>query len=346
MKFSLFIHMERFDESKSHKELLAELVELVHIAEKGGFETVWIGEHHAMEFTIAPNPLNYLAYLAPLTERIRLGAGTFVAPFWDPIRMAGEAAMIDVMSDGRLEVGIARGAYQYEFDRMAGGMDASTGGKYMRELVPAVQKLWAGDYAHQGECYSFPTSTSVPKPIQNEPHPPIWIAARDPDSHNFAVSQGCNVMVTPLAKGDEEVIDLANKFNGALVNNPDVPRPKLMALQHAYICEEESDWEKGARAIRHWYATFSGYFKNDHEPVNGFCNPVPDEDMAKVPGFDLESLHKNMMIGTPEAVVPRLKQYEELGVDEYSFWIDNSMSHEEKKKSLQLFVDRVVPDFK
>tara|TARA_R110000868_G_scaffold307426_2_gene568967 strand:- start:29229 stop:30245 length:1017 start_codon:yes stop_codon:yes gene_type:complete len=338
--------MERFDETKSHKELLSDLVELVQLAEAGGFTTVWIGEHHAMEFTIAPNPLNYLAYLTPLTKTIRLGAGTFVAPFWDPIRMAGESAMVDVMSDGRLEIGIARGAYQFEFDRMAKGMDASTGGKYLRELVPAVQKLWQGDYAHDGECYSFPMSTSVPKPIQNEPHPPLWIAARDPDSHNFAVSNGCNVMVTPLAKGDQEVSDLMDKFNTALSNNPDVDRPKIMALQHAYICEDESGCEFGARAIRRWYANFSAFFRNDQDPVNGFCKEVPDEEMAQVPGFDLKSLSKNMMIGTPEMVIPRLKKYEEIGIDEYSFWTDNSMSHEDKKRSLELFINKVMPAFK
>ncbi|MBX2857508.1 MAG: LLM class flavin-dependent oxidoreductase, partial [Cellvibrionaceae bacterium] len=70
---------------------------MVKTAEDGGFNTVWIGEHHAMEFTISPNPLTFLANLAPLTTRIRLGAGTLVAPFWHPIRLAGEAALVDIM---------------------------------------------------------------------------------------------------------------------------------------------------------------------------------------------------------------------------------------------------------
>ena len=207
MRFSLFVHMERWDDSVSHRQLFEDLTELTLMAEAGGFGTVWIGEHHAMEYTISPNPMPLLAYLAARTSTIRLGAGTIIAPFWNPIRVAGECALLDVISGGRAEIGLARGAYQFEFDRMAGGIPASSGGKHLRELVPAVRELWKGDYAHDGEIWSFPTSTSVPKPIQ-QPMPPVWIAARDPDSHDFAVRNGCNVMVTPLMKGDEEVADL------------------------------------------------------------------------------------------------------------------------------------------
>ena len=231
MKFSLFVHMERWDESISHRQLFEDLTELTLMAEAGGFSTVWIGEHHAMEYTISPSPMPLLAYLAAKTTTIHLGAGTIIAPFWHPLRVAGECALLDVISNGRMEVGLARGAYQVEFDRMAGGMPASSGGQALREMVPVVRALWQGDYAHDGDIWKFPTSTSVPKPVQ-KPNPPMWIAARDPDSHNFAVANGCNVMVTPLMKGDEEVLDLKNKFQTALDNNPGVPRPQLMVLRH------------------------------------------------------------------------------------------------------------------
>ena len=76
MKFSLFVHMERWDDSVSHRQLFEDLTELTLMAEAGGFSTVWIGEHHSMEYTISPSPMPQLAYLAARTERIRLGAGT------------------------------------------------------------------------------------------------------------------------------------------------------------------------------------------------------------------------------------------------------------------------------
>lgn len=117
MKFSLFVHMERWDESVSHRQLFEELTELTLMAEAGGFCTVWVGEHHAMEYTISRSPMPILANLAARTSTIRLGAGTLIAPFWHPLRAAGECALLDVISAGRMEVGLARGAYQVELDR-------------------------------------------------------------------------------------------------------------------------------------------------------------------------------------------------------------------------------------
>ena len=152
----------------------------------------------------------------------------------------------------------------------------------------------------------------------------MWIAARDPDSHNFAVANGCNVMVTPLMKGDEEVLDLKNKFQAALDNNPGVPRPQLMVLRHTHVhtADDPQGWEVGAKAISKFYRTFDAWFGNKTTPVNGFLAPSPEE------------------------IIPRIKYYQELGVDEFSFWCDNSLPHAEKKKSLELFIKHVVPAFR
>src|SRR5437899_1731005 len=119
---------------------------------------------------IAPNPLVLIVHWAAHARRIRLGTAVITAPYWNPLRAAGEIALADILTGGRLEVGFGRGAYQYEFDRMAGGMAQERGGDYLRELVPAVQKLWQGDYAHDGTIWKFPRATSVPKPLQ-QPHP-------------------------------------------------------------------------------------------------------------------------------------------------------------------------------
>ena len=132
MKFSLFAHIERYDESVSHKQLLDELTEFTLLAEAGGMETIWIGEHHGMEYTVAPNPFINLAYLAAKTTTIRLGTVNVIAPFWHPIRLAGETALCDVTSNGRVDLGIARGAYMFEYERLMPGLDAMEAGLRMR----------------------------------------------------------------------------------------------------------------------------------------------------------------------------------------------------------------------
>lgn len=346
MRFSLFVHMERWDEQTTHREQFENLAELALMAEAGGFGTVWVGEHHAMEYTISPSPMPVLSYLAAKTSTIRLGAGTLIAPFWNPIRAAGECALLDVISNGRMEVGLARGAYQIEFDRLVPGVKASDGGKHLRELVPAVRALWQGDYAHDGEIWQFPTSTSVPKPVQ-QPTPPIWIAARDPASHDFAVEQGCNVMVTPLMKGFEEVAHLKAKFDTAVANHPEVAKPEIMVLRHTYVHspDEPEGWRPAAEAISKFYRTFDAWFGNKTVPANGFLEPSPESKFADRPEFEPESLHQTAMIGTPAEVIAKLKEYEALGIDEFSFWTDNSMSHAEKRESLRRFIEEVVPAF-
>ena len=156
MKFSIFHQVERYDDSISHRQLQEELTELTLLAERGGFDKVWIGEHHAMEFTVSPNAFVSLAYLASITSTIRLGTGTVIAPFYNPIRLAGEIGQLDVMSNGRVEVGIARGAYNFEYDRQFPNEASFTGdtrktdlawdaGLRMRELVPATQGVQASD---------------------------------------------------------------------------------------------------------------------------------------------------------------------------------------------------------
>ena len=261
MDFSLFAHMERIDEGQSQKRLYEEFVELCQIADRSGFKTIWNGEHHGMNFTIAPNPFVNLVDLANKTENVRLGTGTIIAPFWHPIKLAEEAAMTDIISGGRLELGIARGAYSFEYDRLADGIDPFSAGNALREIVPAIKALWKGDYTGEGEHWSFPKTTSSPKP-QQTPNPPIWIAARDQNSHDFALKEGCNVQVTPLWFGDEEVISLMEKFNIACETHKEIKRPKIMVLRHTFVAETEEEISQGAKDISRFYCYFGAWFKN------------------------------------------------------------------------------------
>jgi len=343
MRFSLFVHMERSDPAKPHRELFEELEELVLMAEHAGFETAWIGEHHGMEFTIAPNPFVQLAYLAAKTKTIRLGTGNVIAPFWHPIKLAGEAAITDVASNGRLDLGIARGAYTFEYERLLPGLDAWGAGQRLRELVPAVKKLWEGDYAHQGEFWSFPVTTASPKPVQADL--PIWIAARDPNSHDFAVASGCNVQVTPLASGDGEVTSLMERFNTACGNHPDIPRPRIMLLQHTFVSDSPRETEQLSKDLSAFYCMFGAWFQNKRPIHQGIMDPLSDAEMAAMANFSPEAVRNNLVIGEPDEVIARLRGYAALGYDQFSIWIDSGLSHARKKKSLELFIRHVLPAF-
>lgn len=344
MRFSLFVHMERVSSDQDQRELYDQFVELAKMADEGGMHAVWTGEHHGMDFTISPNPFLNLIDLARQTKNVRLGTGTVIAPFWHPIRLAGEAAMTDMIVDGRLDLGIARGAYSYEYERMMPGMDAWEAGLRMRELVPAIKGLWKGDYAQDGQFHSFPATTSSPKPVQKD-GPPIWIAARDPNSHEFAVSNGCHVQVTPLWQGEAEIIKLMETFNAACAKFPDVPRPEIMLLNHTYIASDAADAQQAAEEINRFYCYFGAWFKNERPVSQGLIETLSDEDIAAHPFYTPEAMLRDNVIATAEDAIARIKGYEEMGYDEYSLWIDSGMSFDRKKASLERFIQDVMPAF-
>ncbi|MEM7536444.1 MAG: LLM class flavin-dependent oxidoreductase [Chloroflexota bacterium] len=336
--------MERLNDDQSQQQLYEEYIDLCILADKSGFSKIWTGEHHGMNFTIAPNPFINLVDLARRTENVRLGTATIVAPFWHPIKLAGEAAMTDIITEGRLEIGLARGAYSFEYDRLADSISAWDAGQKLREIIPAIKGLWAGDYAHDGAFWSFPKTTSSPKPFQ-QPHPLLWIAARDPNSHEFAVVNGCHVQVTPLWLGDEEVESLMQRFNDACAAHPEVMRPQIMVLRHTFVAETEAELEQGAKDLSRFYCYFGAWFKNERPISQGLIQPLTEDEMTAIDMYSPDKMRRNNVVGTPDEVIARLKTYEALGYDEYSFWIDSSMSYEDKRRSLELFIDKVMPAF-
>ena len=344
MKFSLFVHMERVTPQEPERQLYEEMLELCRIADEGGMHAIWTGEHHGMSFTIAPNPLLNLVDLARRTRNVRLGTGTVIAPFWHPIRLAGEAAMADIIMDGRLDLGIARGAYSFEYERLMPGLDAWNAGGRMRELVPALQGLWAGDYTHDGEYWQFPKTTSAPKPLQS-PGVPIWVAARDPSSHDFAVANGCNVQVTPLHNGHDEVVSLMDRFDTACAAHPDVPRPKILILQHGYVAADAADAELAANELHAFYCYFGAWFLNKRPITQGLIAPLTPAEIAAHPVYSAKAMRENLLIGDAPEVIEKLRRIEALGYDEFSLWIDSGMSFERKKASLERLIRDVMPAF-
>jgi alkanesulfonate monooxygenase SsuD/methylene tetrahydromethanopterin reductase-like flavin-dependent oxidoreductase (luciferase family) len=287
---------------------------MVQMADRGGFDIVWAAEHHALEMTIAPNPFQILTWWAAHTQRIRLGTAVAVAPYWHPIDLAGEAAFTDLISGGRLEFGIGSGGYQREFDRMHAGLKQSDGWRYMNEMLPAVKALWAGDYAHDGEFWSFPTSTSVPKPLQS-PHPPIWVAARAPVTFDYAVKQNCNIMSWPLTRPMSEVELYKSRLDEAMEANPGSQRP------------------------------FENLFKNLGDVTNGFPKEVDLASIANRDEYNPRMLHDNLMFGTPDEIIAKFGPYEDLGVDAFIYYASLGLGQPEQKRSLELFVNEVIPAF-
>ena len=344
MKFQLAINMERIDESQSMEDLRDHTLKMVQMADRGGFNIAWAAEHHALEMTIAPSPFQILTWWAAHTEKIRLGTAVVVAPYWNPVKLAGEAALADLFSGGRLEFGIGSGAYQREFDRMRPGLKQSDAWRYMHEMLPALRALWAGDYEHKGEFWSFPTATSVPKPVQ-KPHPPVWVAARAPITYDYAVKNDCNIMSWPLTRSFAEAELYKSRLDEAMVANPGCSRPVFAMMRHTAVYGSKSEWEVPVQAVQRALGQFENLFRNLGDVVNGFPKQVPLKDLENRDEYDPRMLSENLMFGTPDEVIAKLKRYEEIGVDAFIYYASMGLGHEEQKRSLALFCSEVIPAF-
>jgi alkanesulfonate monooxygenase SsuD/methylene tetrahydromethanopterin reductase-like flavin-dependent oxidoreductase (luciferase family) len=344
MKFAIVLNLDRLSDDTPMNTIWDRVLEMLSLAEQGGFDIALTAEHHTIETTIAPNPFQVVANWAAHVKRMRLGSGVLSAAYWHPIRLAGEAALCDVLTGGRLEFGIGRGSYQYEFDRMRPGIDQHEGTGFMKELVPLVQALWKGDVTYEGERWQFPAATSVPKPLQKS-GPPIWVAARDPGTFDWAVSQGYNIMATPLHAPHAEVENLMQRFEATVTRYPNQARPKMMMLRRTSVYEDRDGWREPVEALTNYGRYFENLMKNAGGVHNGFPQPVDYAVVANKTDYTPDALRRNMMFGTPEEVIEKLRAYEALSIDYFLYGAFFGQSYERTKRSLELFIRHVMPAF-
>ena len=344
MKFQLAINLERIDDSLDMNDVARHTLEMVQMAEEGGFDIVWAAEHHAIEMTIAPNPFQILTWWAGETSKIRLGTAVATAAYWHPINLAGEAAFLDLISGGRLEFGIGSGAYQREFDRMKPGLKQSDAWRYMQEMLPAVRALWQGDYAHDGEFWQFPTSTSVPKPVQADM--PVWVAARSPITYDYAVRNRCHINCWPLTRPFAEAELYKRQLDEAIAKADNGWSPRFALMRHACIYDNAADRQQALDAIRRLLSQFENLFRNAGDVVNGFPAALPLDQIAGREQYDPEMLEENLMFDSPETAIGKLKQYEDLGVNEFIYYASMGLDHDAQKRSLKMFCNEVMPEFR
>jgi alkanesulfonate monooxygenase SsuD/methylene tetrahydromethanopterin reductase-like flavin-dependent oxidoreductase (luciferase family) len=224
------------------------------------------------------------------------------------------------------------------------GLKQSDAWRYMNEMIPVLKALWAGDYEHNGEFWSFPTATSVPKPVQ-KPHPPIWVAARSPITFDYAVKQGCNVMSWPLTRPFAEAELYKSQLDEALAANPDAARPTFAMMRHTALYDTTAGRDAAIAAIQGVLGQFENLFRNLGDVTNGFPKKIPLEELTDREQYNADMLETNLMFGSPDEVIAKLKLYQALGVDDFIYYASMGLGHKEQKHSLELFCSEVIPAF-
>ncbi|MEV4090036.1 LLM class flavin-dependent oxidoreductase, partial [Nonomuraea fuscirosea] len=197
MKFSTFHLFHRFD-GQSFKDVYDYHLELIELAEELGFDGVRLAEHHFRDYGVVPNLFTMLAHAAARTTDLRLGTGIVVLPLHDPVHVAEEAALVDVLSGGRLELGIGRGYQSFEFEGF--GIDLAEARDRFNEALEVIVGLWTQDsYQHEGKFYKTGAEVSlVPRPLQS-PHPALHVAAVSPETVTMYAERGLPILADPAA---------------------------------------------------------------------------------------------------------------------------------------------------
>jgi natural product biosynthesis luciferase-like monooxygenase protein len=209
-------------------ELYARWLEQIDAAENLGFDSLWITEHHFRHFGgMMPSPSVILAAAAQRTRRLRLGCAVSILPMHNPLRIAEEFAMVDLLSNGRLNFGAGRGMHPTEYAVF--GYDWKNAQSRLPEALDIVIKAWTdGEFEWRGQHYQFPKLNVYPKPAQ-KPHPPIYVTAnRDPESFAMIAARGHHLMTLPWIASNELQGQRVRQYQAALqsaghsVENTDV----------------------------------------------------------------------------------------------------------------------------
>ncbi len=291
--------------------------ERMAIMDEGGYDAVWLAEHHFNTYSVCPSPLMMATHVAARTKNLRIGTAVTLAAFYHPLRLAEDVALLDILSGGRVNWGAGRGFDPVEFRAFEVRVEDSAE-RYM-EAVDIVLAAWReGKVTHHGKYWDIDEVEVLPRPMQ-QPHPPVWLAATSPDSVRKAAERGFTILMDPHASHGEiaqkrALYQQTLEAAGHSMEGRTIPMARLLAVAKT-AREAEDVAREGAR----W--TIGSYAKGlnpAEDPVGRYVNDV-------------------IIHGTPEMVVDRLQELrDELPLD---YLMCSPLSHE----SFVLFTQKVLP---
>src|SRR5882762_1350903 len=176
-------------------------LERFSIMDETGYDAVWLAEHHFSGFSVCPSVHMMGMLAAARTTRLRIGTGVSLAPFYHPLRLAEEVALLDVLSGGRVNWGAGRGFARVEFENFGVPPQEST--SRFRETVEIVLRAWTDErLSFAGTHFNFHDVEVLPKPLQR-PHPPVWMAATSEPALDWAARRGFSILMDPHASAGD-----------------------------------------------------------------------------------------------------------------------------------------------
>jgi alkanesulfonate monooxygenase SsuD/methylene tetrahydromethanopterin reductase-like flavin-dependent oxidoreductase (luciferase family) len=322
------------------------------LAEPLGFDSLFALEHHFTGYAMSPAPTQLLAYYAGRTKRIQLGTAVIVLPWHDPVRVAEQIALLDIMCGGRCLFGFGRGAASVEYE----GFRIPMGEARPRfvEAANIIVKALANDsFEHQGEFFQIPRTAIRPRPISH-PERRFYASAVSPESGEIMAKLGFGILMVMQNEWAKASEDIAT-YRRIATEAGHTPRPPVILTN---VCCAESRSEAQERAVKYlgqkWQSIDDHYhFSDGHlSTVKGYESygkmartyakiNESAESKSKATDFYVSI----QIVGTPDDCLQKIGELQRLtGTDhlvtEFSF---GAMPHEEAEINMRLFAYRVMP---
>jgi luciferase family oxidoreductase group 1 len=239
MDFGIFDEVNAV-EGVSPTDVFAAHIRQVAAADRLGYDSYWLAEHHFSEHRMAPSPNLMLAAAALQTQRILLGTMVNVLPFHEPVRLAEETAMLDHLTGGRLQLGIGRGVQPLEFSRQ--GKDMGLSREMFDESAEMLVELMTTEGATRtGRFWHYEDVTLMPSVLQ-KPHPPIWYAGMSRTSVQWAAEHGMPFVSSFLT--NSELQELGEFYREHFVPSVHTPEPYFGVMRHVYVGESREQAQR------------------------------------------------------------------------------------------------------
>jgi alkanesulfonate monooxygenase SsuD/methylene tetrahydromethanopterin reductase-like flavin-dependent oxidoreductase (luciferase family) len=351
MRFGLSFLPDAPPSTRSAREYFAACLDLCEMADAEGFASIKMTEHYLRPYGgFCPSPLAFLASVAPRTRQIRLMTGGVLPTFHHPIQLASEAAMVDAISGGRLEIGFARAYMPYEFAAFGIPLDESRA-RFVA-TIDTVLRLWTEtDVSIETPFFAVRGATTLPRPTQS-PHPPVWVAASlSPESFEWIGRRGFNLMATNLLSDAGYLKELIAIYRRAFAeaHGPREPQGQVALSIPVYVARAgQAACQEGdcylSRHLTVWAAAADTWSTHESSAYPGYAHMA---DVIRHSAPEVLRRHDRVVFGSPPQVVDaicRLKT--QFGVDQILCQMDfGAMPRDASTRSFRVFARDVLPRF-
>ena len=330
---------------RTEAQAFEQCMQEITLADSLGFGTAWLVEHHFMRgYSHSSKPDLVLAALSQRTERIRLGLGVTPLPYHHPIHVAERAATLDILSNGRLELGIGRGFSPQEY--RAFGVDMAHSRSLTAESLAIIKLAFAREpVTYHGQHYQLDALDILPHPIQT-PHPPIWSAAVSPDTFIWAAQEKLSMLAGPFKPWLMVKQDIKH-----YMENWQGTQPARTGMTIGILCLEDGKRAKAlAKEALVWFyqqlfATTLPVLEKLYPSYEHFHDLGKFRNLLKL-GINLTLLETFGMavVGTPDECLDKLQKYREAGVTNLLCAVGaGAVQTEIAQESMQCLAQDVMP---